>query len=304
LPQKKKGVSYRIQTEIITGDVGGFKRVEIPNWSGSVIMGDREDLEAVTLSDEAKRVGVYILIGWDSETGNRKAYVGQSKQSKSRLEQQLAKKQFWTEVILVTTISESCCFTEGHSKYLEGRLIEEVHRAGRYSVDNGQNSGSTLSEMDRIIMEEFLDRLRSILYFLARNLVLPNPDLLDTYETDTSLFRVKVNGIRAFGKPTDSGFLVKKGSQAMKHERSSVQRVKPSISDRRQEMLDADVLLKQNGYLEFTCDVEFTSPTIAGEVIYGGTAQGPKIWKDMCDRSLIDRGWVDIREQRRQKFDM
>jgi hypothetical protein len=266
------------------------------NWSGRIVAGPRSEIEEILVLEEAKKPGVYFLIGENPETCNKKVYIGQSTTPKNRIRQHLRKKDFWTEVVLVVCMMGD--YTEGHMKYLEGRLIEEAKKANRFEVENGPRSGSPLSSGDKRTMEEFFKTIKESLPLVSEDFLTP-----EDVGMMSDVFKLTIKGLTAQGRATSGGgFIVFKNSQAVADERPSVIPIKKKfILDRRDKLVNSGTLVRENGCFTFKEDTKFDSPTAAAEVIYAGTAQGPEVWKDKDKNSLKARGWIDTRKQRRCK---
>jgi hypothetical protein len=88
---------------------------------------------------------------------------------------------------------------------------------------------------------------------------------------------------QAYGKPTESGFLVRKGSSAMRNGSPKVKRDRP-LRDRllREGVLveDADPELYR-----FSRDYEFSSASAAAGVVKDGNASRPQLWKPQAAHS-------------------
>lgn len=157
----------QVRLFLVDGTPGGLMTAEIMNWTGHVLRGKREKLAEIRRRDEAKRTGVYILLGEDEETGGRSAYIGQSDDVANRLAQHDAKKPFWDEVVVVT--SKDTNLTSAHVRYLESRLIRLAKAIGRTPLVNGNepSGGADLPEADASDMDYFVDQLRILLPVLG-----------------------------------------------------------------------------------------------------------------------------------------
>lgn len=60
----------------------------------------------------------------------------------------------------------------------------------------------------------------------------------------------------------------------------------PWALNMRQRMKEDGVLKDEDGFLVFTRDAEFTSPSSAAAVIHGGHANGLTAWKDKNGKTL------------------
>ncbi|MFU8833564.1 MAG: DUF4357 domain-containing protein, partial [Wenzhouxiangella sp.] len=91
----------------------------------------------------------------------------------------------------------------------------------------------------------------------------------------------------AHGYLVPNGFLVLKGSEAVKKERPSTAKW-PQPSILRAKLLEEGTLSERPDRLVFTTDAEFSSPSAAASVINGGSANGLTTWKDSAGRTLKD----------------
>lgn len=175
--------------------------------------------------------------------------------------------------------------TKAHVRYLEGRLIQEAKGIGRVELKNGQGSGAKLPESDTADMEVFLKKVFQLLPVLGVDAFVP----LSAVSTNKSdLLRSEIKGLKATGRLTSNGIVVLKGSQAVLEERPSASKYPWSAELRRQLKADGALIVRPN-CLEFTKDVEFSSPSAAATLLQGGQTNGLTAWKDSQDRSLKDR---------------
>ena len=113
----------------VDGTPEGILTAQIFNWTGHVLVTPRIRLAEALKRDEAGFTGVYILLG-DSDDGNLvRAYIGESDDVATRIRNHDANRDWWTQAILITSAANS--LNKAHVRYLESRLIEEAHRAGR-----------------------------------------------------------------------------------------------------------------------------------------------------------------------------
>lgn len=102
------------------------------------------------------------MFGRDDETGAEQVYIGKTENIIKRLIQHLAEKDFWKECIVF--ISKDNNLKKAHIKYLENHLYLLTKESKRYeTVNNNVPSESSISEMDRAEMDEFIDNMRLIL---------------------------------------------------------------------------------------------------------------------------------------------
>jgi hypothetical protein len=94
-----------------------------------------------------------------------------------------------------------------------------------------------------------------------------------------------MKGAEARGQRTASGFVVTRGSTAVLRQRQSADSY-PWVLALRQQLIAEGGLIEREGFLVFTKDVEFSSPSAAAAVIHGGTANGLLAWKTKDGKTL------------------
>lgn len=277
-------LSATIKLFLPQGDPKRVRTAEISNWSGKAIAGPRTDLDHLLTRPELINPGVYILLGSDPESGALAAYIGEAEAVSDRLKQHKAK-EFWTSAVAFVSKDEN--LTKAHVRYLEGRLIEEATRVGRYKLTNSATSGAKLPESDLHDMEVFLERVAQLLPVLGTELLTPVAPTQKSIAPSDYLY-CTVKGLEAKGLRSPNGFVVLAGSSAVLKERPGAATHGAWIVALRSKLL-ADGSLAQDGdRLVFTKDVEFASPSAAAGVVRGGTAAGPISWLNKQGKTLKD----------------
>ena|ERR1700722_13447858 len=100
----------------------------------------------------------------------------------------------------------------------------------------------------------------------------------------TLLFN-KMKGAEAQGRRTATGFVILRGSSAVVEQRESAE-TRPNVVARRNQLISDGTLVEKDGFLFFTKDTEFPSPSAAAAVIHGGSANGLTAWKAADGRTL------------------
>lgn len=260
------------------GEGQSLRTAELLNWTGKAIAGPRSELDDLLARDELEKSGVYFLIGVDPDSGKQAAYIGEAEVVRDRLKQH-RDKEFWVQAIAFVSKDEN--LTKSHVRYLEGRLIEEAQKVGRFVVLNDQSSGSRLPESDREDMEVFLSRIRQLLPVLGCDILTPLVETRGGVAPQPLLGKIKGHSSR--GQRTAKGFVVFAGSEVVTGLRPSA----PSYIVEARNQLKADgTLVEDGGKLRFTRDAEFSSPSMAGAIICGGHVNGLTFWKDKDGREL------------------
>lgn len=289
----------QVRLFLVDGTPGGLMTAEIMNWTGHVLKGKREKLAEIRNRPEARRTGVYLLLGEDEGQGGRVAYIGQSDDVSNRLVQHDAKKDFWDEVVVVT--SKDTNLTSAHVRYLESRLIRLAKAIGRVPLINGNepSGGADLPEADASDMDYFIEQVRILLPVLGVDIfrgrtqhpapsapvAAPVADLPSTEVSPVFLLTNRRMGVEARAQVLDGEFTVLEGSVIAG---SMVLKDSSSESTVRQFAARSAIhekVLAEAGTgapgrtVRLTKDFVFTSPSAAAAVVQGhATANGRVAW--------------------------
>jgi hypothetical protein len=152
---------------------------------------------------------------------------------------------------------------------LEGALIILANKSNTVMVLNNANSGAKLPESDQAEMDVYLEKVLQLLPLLSLGGAV---DAFKVIESESSQSDAKqaestltctIKGLIAKGKRSSNGFVVFKGSQAVKDSRT----VSESWGKKRELYLEQGLLAVEVDCLVFTKDYEFTSPSAAAAII-------------------------------------
>jgi uncharacterized protein DUF4357 len=271
--------SATIKLFLPLGDAKSLRTAEISNWTGKAIAAPRTELDDLLAREELDKAGVYILVGNDPQTNAPRAYIGEAEVIRDRLKQHKTK-EFWVSAIVFISKDEN--LTKAHVRYLENRLLAEAAQINRFTLDQNQAGGSRLPESDREDMEVFLARIRQLLPVLGSDLLAP---IAQRSAQPGGVLFCRIKGAVARGQRTANGFVVFQGSTAVLEERPSAKKYPYVVAQRKQLIADGTLIAK-DGFLVFTKDAEFSSPSAAAVVIHGGSANGLTAWKTEDGKSL------------------
>lgn len=273
--------SATIRLFLPRGDAKSLRTAEISNWTGKAVAAPRTELDELLAREELDKAGVYILIGSNPQTNLPQAYIGEAEVLRDRLKQHKTK-EFWVSAIAFTSKDEN--LTKAHVRYLESRLLAEAAQIKRFTIDQNQAGGAKLPESDREDMEVFLERIRQLLPVLGSDILTPIARTTTQNQTGGVLF-CRNKGAVARGQRAVNGFVVFAGSTAVLEERPSAESYPYVVAQRKQLIADR-TLVEKGGFLVFTRDAEFSSPSAAAVVIHGGSANGLTAWKTEQGQSL------------------
>ena len=273
-----------IKMFLVEGNSSGIVTADIMNWTGKVIVTPRSLLSNLSSRDDAKRTGVYFLVGNDVEDPDmERVYVGESDNVFERLVQHEKKqeKEFWTRTVFVISKDEN--LTKAHTLFLESRLIQLVVDAGRAAIDNGTRPQKALPESDTSDMEYFLSQVQMMLPVLGFTFLQqkPKPNVspagAPAVGDDASPeFELRTDNAVATAKEVDGEFIVLSGSTARSVEAASLSE---GYRRRRANLISRGVLVLKDNYYEFTENETFDSPSGAACAVAGMNANGRTYWK-------------------------
>nr|MDT0253734.1 GIY-YIG nuclease family protein [Endozoicomonas sp.] len=214
-----------IKLFLVKGSPTGLRTAEISNWTGKAIAGPRSDLDALLKRVELASPGIYLLTGFDPDSGEPVIYIGEAENVSKRLKQhaQSEKKDYWIHTSAF--VSKDDNLTKGHVRYIEGKLIEVAQAGKRAVVMNTVSSGSALPEADRAEMDVFIERVLQLLpvlgihQFSSASALVARPSQKQGTEIVSAkqpVLYLSVKGVSANGQRSEEGFTVFKSSRASK----------------------------------------------------------------------------------------
>ena len=275
---------YWVRIHLPDGQSSGLRVVEKSNWAGDGALFSRSAYETVRERQEFdfNRTGVYVL--WETEDLGAlpRVYIGEADPLRPRLNQHWAQKDFWTNAVAFAAKDHS--LNKAHVRHLEAQLIQRARDLKRCKLENGNMPNApSMSSADKTQADAFFRDMLLCLPVLGIDFF-EQPPPRPAQEPDLFL---RVAEIRAEGYQSDSGFVVKAGSQARKSESHHIH---PYMARLRTDLIDQGVLKDAGETFVFSIDYTFGPPrsgpsTVAG-VILGRPASGTTDWKDAAGRTL------------------
>jgi predicted GIY-YIG superfamily endonuclease len=271
-----------IQIFLPSGEPHGIRIAEITTRIVQVIEVPRSLLSSFLAMDQSSQVGVYFLIGEDTEDGERLVYVGQTGDLRARLTAHNQKKDFWERALVL--ISKTNSLTQTHALFLEWHALQQIRSAGRFADENG-NSGSrphTPAPLEAECFEVFETGsvlVSSLGYPLFDPVTKAKASKEINDDEDDRLYLRNVSqGVEGEGVYTSEGLAVFAGSKARVEEAKSI-----GDTNRRwrQRLIESGVMvLEETGQLVFSKDHLFRTPSGAAMALLGRRANGWTEWKN------------------------
>jgi hypothetical protein len=269
---------FSITLFVPDGDPDSLRLVEKSNWTGIGVVFNRTNYKQVVIQEEFSKTGVYVLVGSSEGSGLPTIYIGEGDPVKDRLREHYSKKDFWNWAVFFVTKDNS--LNKAHVQHLESRLLELAHAAKQCKLNNNQKPLTpTLSKSQTADVESFLLDMLSIFPLLGLSVF----EKTETNSRPSESLFIEAKGIKATGYEDPKGFVVAKGSQAVKQETNTV----PSyVTTLRKDLLEQGVLIANDSHFSFTQDQVFTSPSTAAAVVKGGSANGRDDWRSKTGKTL------------------
>jgi len=150
-----------IKMLLYDGTLNGVMNISNSAWeSGKMYSAPREAIgDLISLAD-CKKYGVYLLLS------DQKVYVGQASDLERRTKQHLTDKDWWTQVVLMTTKDDS--FTSSDIDYLEASLIQQAEKVGKLDSDNKKKGNpQKVDEFRQAELEQYLEEALFLLELIG-----------------------------------------------------------------------------------------------------------------------------------------
>ena len=272
-----KNFGKTIKIFLVDGDPNGRMTCELSNWTGKALKIPRKKIKESSDRPELENTGIYILFGKSDKSENKElAYIGEAEGVYNRLNDHLARKDFWNEALVFMSKDEN--LNKAHIKYLESRLHEIAKKVNRYDLENGNiPTRSTISESDRAEMEEFLENIKLLVNALGYKIFEElRKDQTVEEQINNTFYIDAARGANAKGQMTNEGFVVLKDSEIVTSPTSAFPQ---NLIKLRQSLIDDEVIVQVNNKLVFREDYLFSSPSAAAAVVMGRSANGLTEWK-------------------------
>ena len=269
----------KIQLFLVDGSPNGRWICELSNWTGKCYKIPRS-LVRKSCDDrqELASPGVYFLFGYNDAENKPLIYIGEAESINARIKQHLEKKDNWNEVIAFISKDEN--LNKAHIKYLEHRFYQIAKECDRYSIENNNiPTKSSISEADRAELEEYIYNARILVNALGHKVFESFTEKQPGKQSETPVFSLSAGKGKAYGMPTNEGFLLLKESSIHVESAESLNngiRTKVQESRKNGEIID-NVLMN---------DKLFSASSTAAAFAAGYSISGPQQWKTESGETL------------------
>ena len=150
-----------IKMLLYDGTLNGVMNISDSAWeSGKMYSAPRESISDLVSRADCKKYGVYLLLS------DQQVYVGQASDLERRTKQHMTDKDWWAQVILMTTKDDS--FNASDIDYLEARLIDIADKAGKLNRDNKKRGNpQKVDEFRQAELEQYLEEALFLLELIG-----------------------------------------------------------------------------------------------------------------------------------------
>ncbi|MCO5143899.1 MAG: GIY-YIG nuclease family protein [Oligoflexia bacterium] len=283
------------------------RSVEMLNWTGFALLGERQHLSAIRAREELCEPGIYLLLSEANETGLTNIYIGETEDFSKRIADHSRDKDWWNKLIVF--VSKDQNLTKSHVKYLERELYFLAKKSiGNLALQNTKEAGgSVLPEADQSAMQEFLQNMLFILeslglgYFSSESnqeavasheLAIPrSSDPIEGMEFKLAMPKEIAANLYSKMKIHNGTYVLQKGSFIRREPRDSFEIHNPSYYAFWKQIIESDAVVSSpyQGALETIRDIEFRSPSVVGSICLGRSTNGRTAWRRVSDeRTLLD----------------
>lgn len=284
-----------LELYFVDGRPDGMLTAEVFNWTGHILKAPRTQIGPALKREQARFTGVYVLLG--DRDGEPLAYIGEAEDMSARIRDHDARRDWWSDLILVTTASNA--LNKAHVKYLEARLIETARKVSSRPLENATTPPrNSLSESGRANMEEFLDTLFLVLPAIGVDMFQSNqrPDAGPVAKTGpVAEFRLQTrrNGVDAVAVLDGSDFIVQKGSRVRRAWEGAGEH-DFGYAELHRRLVAAGIIATDDMGGIMTENYAFNSPSAAAAVANGRPANGRIEWKHV-DTGQTYKDWEQAR---------
>lgn len=269
--------SRTIQIFLPDGNPRGVKIAEITNRTIQAVFIPRASVDFALSRDELDNVGVYFLVGESEDSGKPLVYVGETESCASRLRQHNKTKDFWQYGLMI--VSQTKSFTKACVKYLEWYCYQQAQKVSRFELENSsQPKEAHLSESRAADLLDNFEDIKILVSTLGYKIF----DAI-AQSSEKDILYCKGKGAVGKGEYTEDGFTVFKGSTCSLNDTKGFI---PPLVKARAGLIDIGILIEQDGYLFFTEDYTFSSPSRAAAMIKASAANGWCSWKYKDGKTL------------------
>ena len=303
-----------IRLILLDGDPEGLRSASIAGRTTVLIGGPWPNLKQLLTRPEAKRPGVYFLIGTpvleQENPGLAEAiYVGECDSLSDRFERNHHRQDSadWSQIFFATTTEGA--FNKAHARVAEDLLVEKARDAKRVDVLTQRTSPVSVDEGDMAFAEEFVTNTLILAQTLGVNAFRPSASVQIKQISIGTKENLDITGLSGkshsaefrfayTSEPIDArmlvdgrDFVILAGFYAKKVVGKGLSQTLLAMR-KSAEATGILMPIDDDRYLKFSADYVTSSTSAAGSMIYGSACAGPIAWKNVLTGQTY-KDWVE-----------
>lgn len=251
---------------------------------------------------EFGRTGAYILVGQaeDGAVGNH-VYVGEGDNIRTRINSHDLSKTFWDDLVVITKTDGS--LHKADVRYLEARLVALAKQSPLATVENATTPAPPEpTEAHKADLDSFLTDVLAILRLFGLSAFTTGPSpAVPPAPTEpapsghaqsravTGEFFFALGDVTGCMTATPEGFVLHAGEGVARADKPHLGGTYKALRDKLRETGALVPIAEKPNQLRLVADIPISSPSRAGAVLYGGSVNGRKHWKDATGKTLAER---------------
>jgi hypothetical protein len=266
----------KLDLYLFDGTPNGAIQVAIGGWNGVAYKIPRTEIDKYKELSYLKQHGVYFLFGKSEDEENDAIYIGKAGERQNgegilfRVKEHETDqyKDFWTEVIVLTTTDDRQGLSE--ISYLENRFYDLASEAKSFAMKNDKrpNPGK-ISDGDKSVLERFINYTKLIVNILGYKAF---------EKSGGTEFYIAHGGKKATGKRTIKGFMILADSYIKESVSDGLATGHKDLRKKFATRITKDWKLQE--------DILFSSPSAAAVFVLGRNANGYIEWKTADGKTL------------------
>ncbi|MFW5442534.1 GIY-YIG nuclease family protein [Aerococcus urinaeequi] len=246
----------------------------------------KENTKDIEKLESATNYAIYFLFD-NSDSDNKKIYIGQSINGIKRIFEHINKKDFWSYCILFVTDNNS--FDKLTIDYMEYEFIKRFRKSSFTLMNKDPRTNEpNVSMYDKPNILSYIEQIEFLLS--AEGISLEEPP---TTKINEKFYYPKNKNFRAAIFINDGKFVLAKGSELHRPVETSAQWKTGNFFTRYNDVIDSYIedgkAIEESGILKTTLDMSFNSPSRVAELISGQSTNGWWFFEGLNELRTMDQ---------------
>lgn len=246
----------------------------------------KEQIKQIEKLDSSTNYAIYFLFD-NSDSDNKKTYIGQSINGVKRISDHIQTKDFWSYCILFVTDNNS--FDKLTIDYMEYEFIKRFKKSSFTLMNKDPRTNEpNISMYDK---PNILAYIKQIEFLLSAEGV--SVESFPTTPIINKLYYPRNRDYKASIFVKDGQFILTKGSELRRPVKSSEFWKTGNFHTRYNEIIDNYIkdgkVLEEKGFLIAALNMSFNSPSRVAELVSGRSTNGWHFFKELRELQTLDQ---------------